>query len=66
MIRNLGPHDLNENAVERYCMALPADKELLDKFDDMSNIITRACIYVTRSRTDKFGRVVEEFIKEKC
>ncbi len=65
MIRNLGPHGVNKNAIDRYCKALAANKELLDNFDVMCQIIRRAGKHTTRSTTDDFRKVVKELVKEK-
>lgn len=66
LMRNIGANGLNKNAVDRHCKALSTNKQLLDNFDEMCNIVRRSGTHVQHSSSNDLRKVVKGLIENKA
>ena len=59
LMRNLGANGLNKNAIDRHCKALATNKQLLDNFDEMCNVVRRSGRHVQRSPRNDLIKIVK-------
>lgn len=62
LIRNLGANGLNKKALDRHCKALGTNKQLLDNFDAMCNVVRRSGHHVQQSSRNDLIKVVKGLI----
>ena len=63
VIKKLGPNASNEKAVNRFCKAIPTNKELMDHFDYTCKVLQRSGKHVKTVALNDFINIVEELIK---
>ena len=60
VIKRMGPNASNEKAVNRFCKAIPTNKELMDNFDYICKVLRRSGKHVKTVASNDFIKIVEE------
>ena len=63
VIKKMGPNASNEKAVNRFCKAIPTNKQLMDNFDYTCKVLRRSGKHVKTVASNDFNKIVKELMK---
>lgn len=66
VIKKMGPNATNEKAVNRFCKAIPINKQIMDNFDNECQVLKRSGQHVVANASCDFNKVVDELIRSEA